>query len=284
MEASRLDDSKRVEYHWRSNHLIDTVQRIHQVDINKGIIFELSEWFYNWWIQWFGKTDYMEQCEAAGVPIPPDFSLGSTEWNHQGSLTTRLIISNKAANVWTWHEPGERGACVALPRGVGGANDLSGIICQGAATGNACFWENRRKGTGTLIPWATETLRINQIQDGSELADNCTRCHQGNNVFIVSPDDPTWCRLLRGGQPGSSCSAMDGTDISNFTLAVETEVNSVNVPNTSIHHSRYTPISGSPPRPNWVNTASVGCGGVCHLGGGSVTPPPMPPTCGVDCY
>jgi len=284
MEASRLADVDRVQYHWRSNYLIDAVQRNYQVNFSHGVIYELSEWFRDWWNQWYGKTDYIEQCEAAGVPIPPNFSPNSSDWTHQGPLTTKLILSSRDANVWTWHESGQRGACVALPRGVGGNSDAAGIICQSATTGNACFWDNRRRGTGAIIPWAAETLIINQMQDGSELATNCTGCHEGNNVFLVSPEDPTWCRLLRGGQPSSACSAIDGTDISNFTLAVETEINSVNVPNTSIHHSRYTPISGSPPRAGWVNDASVGCGGVCHLGGNAVTPPPMPPACGVDCY
>lgn len=281
-EAAKLDDLRRSEYIWRSNYLMNAAQRTGELTVTV-IFIDFFEWFQDWWVTWLTRTAYMNECAAAGVPIPPDFAISGTDWEFQGQLTTKLIAANDDANVWTWHRTGDRGACIALPRGDGSAGSLAGIICQSAETGNACFWDNLPRGGGSRIPWATETLVIRDLQDGSELAENCTGCHRGNNVFLLSPDDPTWCRLLRG-QTSADCAPIAGTDIANFTLAVEATVNPVNVPNTSISHSRYTPYSGTPPRAGWENTETVGCGGVCHLGGSAVTPPPMPPACGVDCY
>jgi len=282
-EAAKLEDARRSGYHWRSNYLMNAAVQTTQLKVTSSIIADLINVFENWWITWLLRTDYMNQCAAEGVPVPPDFAISGTDWEFQGPLSTNLLTPGAVANVWTWHEPGQRGACIALPRGTGGPGSLSGIICQGATTGNACFWDNLPKGSNTRIPWGTETLVIRELQDGSDLAENCTGCHKGNNVFLLAPDDPTWCRLLRG-QTSSACAQIDGTDIANFTLAVEANVNPVNVPNTSIFHSRYTPISGTPARTGWQNNETIGCGGVCHLGGGAVTPPPMPPTCGVDVY
>ncbi len=282
-EAYKLDPERRDTYLWRSNYLSNALLRLEAILITD--LIDLDELISNWWTKWLLRTDYMNDCDAAGVPVPPNLDVNDLDspWKLQGQLTTKLIFTSIDANVWTWHEPGDRGACVALPRGTGGAGSLAGIICQGAGTGNACFWDNLPKGGGTRIPWATEELVIKDLQDGTELAENCTGCHKGNNVFLVSPDDPIWCRLLRG-QTSTECAAIDGTDISNFTLAVEANVRAVNVPNTSIWHARYSPMSGTPSRPGWENNETLGCGGACHLGGTAVAPPPMPPACGVDCY
>ncbi len=283
--AHRLPDELRSGYLWRVDFIRDEMVRQKLVEpkllTDFVIIVEINDWI----IRWFLRTDYMRECAAAGVPVPPDFALTGTAWREQGALSTNLLSPGAVANVWTWNVTGKRGACVALPRGTGGPGSLAGIICQSAETGNACFWDNIRRSDNQRVPWATETLVIRDLKDGSELSETCPACHKGNNVFLVSPDDPTWCKLLRGGQGGSGCSAVNGPGSAGFTLAVEAEVNTVNVPNTSIRHSRYAPYSGTPARPGWVNTEGVGCGGVCHLGsGGSFNLPPMPPSCGVDCY
>jgi hypothetical protein len=104
------------------------------------------------------------------------------------------------AGVFTYHDRTVRGACVALPRESGNAGSPAGIICQSATTGAACFWDNKLRSAGPSAPflgWRNLTLRIADLQDGDNLSDNCTRCHSGNNVYLVTPDDPTWGRLLR---------------------------------------------------------------------------------------
>lgn len=233
------------------------------------------------------QTAYMNDCRNAGVPVPPDFSITGSSWTRQGQLSQNLLSAGNIAEVWTWSPSSGRGACVALPRRRGSSSSspssVAGIICQGATTGNACFWDNLDRATGQMIPWDTQTLRINQLQDGSNLAQNCTSCHRGNNVYLVAPDDPTWCRLLRGGQPGSGCAAPDGADAANLTLQVESAVNPI--PVGGVVHPRYRPLSGMPARDGWVNDENAGCGGTCHLGGDAVrVPSPMPPACNVDCY
>jgi hypothetical protein len=286
--AWRLEDRVRSEYLWRADHLLNA-----NIARDKGFeVFELSEAMIDR-LQGLidiilGRTAYMGDCDRGGVPVPPDFATSGTPWSNQGNLTTNMLSPGAAAQVWTWAHPGRRGACVALPRGTGApGNGLAGIICQGAVTGNACFWDNIDRATGARIPWAGTTLVIRNLQDGTMLAENCTGCHKGNNVYLLAPEDPTWCRLLRGGKPGVSCPAPGGADAANLSLELDGAVNLIHQPGTSLHHASYFPITGTPSRPGWANTAgtSPSCGGICHLDSvGGFTAPPMPPACGTRCY
>lgn len=222
-------------------------------------------------------TPYIAQCRAQDVPIPPDWAETGTAWELQGNLRTgsNLLEPGQDAFVWTYTDPSVRGACIALPRGSGASGSLAGIICQSATTGAACFWDNMPKNDQRrgILGWKNQTLRISDLADGSNLTGVtgiCTNCHRGNNVFLISPDDPTWARVLRGPlvtNPGST-----------FTTRVE--VSSDN----SGGHPRYVPIT----QPGWNNTLlAVGCAGACHEQP-TVAAPPMPPTCaagGVEnCY
>lgn len=270
----RLSDSRRNVYRWRGSHLwrhlvinrdIELDLRVVRwKDILDGLVFNID-------------SDYVQQCRSAGVPIPPTWTPSSTSWGDQGPLQQKMLQAGSNAQVWTWADPAHRGGCVALPRGTGGPGNVAGIICQNADNGNACIWDNISLSTGNILPWATEPLNVNKLQGAPQLASNCTGCHSGNNVFLVSPDDPTWCKLLRGGQPMAGCSAITGPNSHNFTLQVEGVVNQLS------GHSRYTPLSGSPARAGWTNNAEDGCGGACHLNGSPVGPPAMPPACGANC-
>jgi hypothetical protein len=286
--AWRLEDQVRSEYLWRADYILNAhIVRDRDFEIlvpNQGLLERLKVLID----LILGRTPYMGDCDRAGVPVPPDFATTGSLWTHQGNLTTNMLSPGDAAQVWTWAQSSRRGACVALPRGTGApGNGLAGIICQGAASGNACFWDNIDRTTGAPIPWAGATLVIKELQDGTILAENCTNCHKGNNVYLLAPEDPTWCRLLRGGKPGVSCSAPDGADGANLTLQVEGAVNLIHQPGTSMHHASYFPMTGTPARPGWTNTAtaSTTCGGMCHLDSlGTFTPPAMPPACGTRCY
>jgi hypothetical protein len=237
----------------------------------------------------YNATDYIRRCREAGVPIPPDFSTSSRLWQNQGALQTNLLVPGDYAGVYTYHDRSVRGACVALPRGSGDPGSAAGIICQSATTGAACFWDNKLRSGGPGAPfmgWRNLTLRIADLQDGDNLADNCTRCHSGNNVYLVTPDDPTWSRLLRRN--------MAGTDHGNFTLRVRSSTDNSG-PAGSGGPQRYVPISTQ----GWINRSNApGCANGCHEGvtpsimaawsGHPPAPPTMPPACasgGVgNCY
>jgi hypothetical protein len=237
--------------------------------------------------EWLGRltrpvssTDYINRCRAAGVPIPPDFATTSPQWQNQGSLTTNLLGPGEFAGVYTFHDPHVRGACVALPRESGSAGSPSGIICQSATTGAACFWDNKLRSGGPTAPfmgWRNLTLRIADLQNGDNLSDNCTRCHSGNNVYLVTPDDPTWGRLLRR--------TMAGPDYGNFTLRVRNSTDTTS-PAGSGGPFRYVPISSQ----GWVNQGKApGCATGCHEGttndlelryyAHTPAPPAMAPLC-----
>ena len=277
-KAFALNPAIRSKYLWRANHLWRVVKRFEKIELDPRfqriqdllarIILAL-------------QTDYMRECAAAGVPVPPNFALQGTQWRYQGDLSAPMIISASRARVYAWAPPSGRGACLALPRGTGapGTDDLAGIICQSADTGRACFWDSIRRGTTEVIAWRDEPMRIRELADANELA-NCTNCHQGNNVFILSPDDPTWCRLMRGGAMNAGCNPVNAANGQNFTLQVEQPINGVPVPNTSVVHPRYVPISSQ----GWSNSATLGCGATCHLNAsGPPSPTPMPPMCGTAC-
>lgn len=236
-------------------------------------------------------TPYMAQCRAQGVPIPPDWAETGTAWELQGNLRTgtNLLRPGQDAFVWTYTDPAVKGACIALPRGSGGAGSLAGIICQSATTGAACFWDNRKRDDTDpmrqvpTLGWSGKTLIISELKDATNITEPgsgiCPTCHRGDNVFLISPDDPTWAKVLRGPlvtSPGSK-----------FTTRVEASSDNQG------GHPRYIPISSvaeQPPRSGgWgVNTFQAGaCSGSCHEQP-SVSAPPMPPACaagGVEnCY
>jgi hypothetical protein len=284
--AWMLRDQPRSDYLWRADYILNAHiardRELRTLVANPALI----EILRNLIDLLLGRTTYMGDCDRGGVPVPPDFATTGSQWTFQGNLSTNMLDPGAAAQVWTSADSSRRGACIVLPRGTGGPGSLAGIICQGAATGNAYFWDNKDRTTGATIPWANTPLVITNLQDGTMLAENCTGCHRGNNVYLLAPDDATWCRLLRGNRPGVSCPAPGGANAGNLSLEVEGAVNLINQPGTSTHHSRYFPMTGTPSRPGWTNstTTSSGCGGICHLDSlGGFTTPSMPPACGTRC-
>lgn len=136
--------------------------------------------------------DYIETCRDNDVPIPPDW--GSTLWQYQGVATVDFLENDKT-EVWAYKSTSVPGACIALPRWEidpeEGINEISllGIICQSQTTGKACFWDNLSKETGQRITGGTDlTFKISDIKNGNSLAENCTQCHRGKNVFLIHPN------------------------------------------------------------------------------------------------
>lgn len=233
-----------------------------------------------------GDTIYMTSCRRHNVPVPPDWTESTTDWQFQGDLGqgTNLLADSPGENAFVWTYSGPiRGGCIVLPRQGG----LAGIICQGALTGYACFWDNKLRSDGPTaspIGWRGKRLTISDLQDGNMLQENCTECHRGNNVFLMSPDDGTWAKVLRG--------PLVTTPGSTFTTRVERSSD------VREGHPRYIPLSS---QPGWVNSFRSAGGrscAQCHempdLGFGpgqaSGVFPPMPPACvngkstPEDCY
>lgn len=247
---------------WRHNLLLQKIRvdyiqwepRLNQRIIDIMTRLELRSIFENFAAL---STDYVARCRADSVPIPPSWSLAApSTWRYQGLLDNELILASEDTHLWTWEDPHKRGGCILLPRGSG----VAGLICQSATTGKACFWDNlSRTGSGRLN-WNTSTLNVNNLQDGDSLAENCTNCHRGNNVFLISPDNATWKKVIKQWQSTVNAGA-------NFSTRIE---------NAAI--SRYIPISS---QSGWANPSAPSCIG-CHerpAVGFGTTPSPMPPNC-----
>jgi hypothetical protein len=132
---------------------------------------------------------YINECRAAGVPIPPDW--GSPVWVHRGELDIKLISASRDADVYTYESTSPRGMCIALPRSIGSTIGLLGIICMGEDTGNVCFWDNQRDGSSFPI---MEGFRVSlrDFAGGAALDEyvggECTDCHAGENPYIRHRD------------------------------------------------------------------------------------------------
>lgn len=150
---------------------------------------------------------YIEECAAAGVPVPPDW--GDTAWKGNGWLDPdkNLLVlyieslgSSTAPNakVFYYESSNPKGVCIALPRTFdnGGVQTL-GIICQGD-NGKACFWDN---STFTLSS-INESKPLLDFTGGADLVGKgggvCTSCHAGENVFIIHPNTALDLTTSRG--------------------------------------------------------------------------------------
>jgi len=143
------------------------------------------------------STGYMNRCVNNGVPLPPDY--GSPLWDFIGKGGTGFIYA------YAPNEPA--GACMALARPfTPGGNNVGqiGIICNGYDSGNACFWDRRVVEYDRFNqPTIRDTIQVNEntgssprivaidgefIQGAPDFPDEqCTRCHQGENPYIVEP-------------------------------------------------------------------------------------------------
>lgn len=177
-------------------------------------------------------TTYANTCRENNVPVPPDWPSGPTgSWTR---LTPALpwqynfLQSGPDTEVWTYEPPllpsgdapPNEGLCYALPRKHEEHISLLGIICQSKRTGKACFWDNidigaERDESGNFprITGADVVLRIAEIKNGSNLAENCTACHRGSNAFLIHPNTVLGTPLNR--QPDTRYSPIGQSSWSN---------------------------------------------------------------------
>lgn len=132
-------------------------------------------------------VDYIMQCAAAGVPIPPDW--GDPLWVSNGTLSGEFIKPSQEAEVFTYVSAGRdapEGACIALPRSVGDTIKLLGIICLGKKSSKACFWDYPGSiKKGVIVPLTRfPGGPILECQGGGV----CTDCHAGENPFVIHPN------------------------------------------------------------------------------------------------
>jgi hypothetical protein len=67
-----------------------------------------------------------------------------------------------------------------------GTINFLGVICQGKESGKACFWDNKSNETGQQIrKMNLQDFDITKFQNGDQLAEDCTQCHRGENVYLV---------------------------------------------------------------------------------------------------
>lgn len=270
LEATLVEaDAKlRARYRWRARTVFDhfIAQRPKLLDhIHADLLSILRDLFRDLPRE-PGNPHYAQECRERGVPVPPDWAESGTAWQRQGTLTSNLLQPGQHAEVWTYQDPAIPGGCIALPRGSGDPGSPAGIICQGA-TGYACFWDNilASEPMERFMGWRGRTLVISELKNGSNLDSPCTTCHRGNNVFNISPDDPTWGRVLR---------ALPTT--TSFTTQLTSS------PDTYLGRPRYVPYTAATPRAGWNNPlpASTACGGCHEYHPATFSPPsPMPPAC-----
>jgi hypothetical protein len=133
---------------------------------------------------------YVEECRAAGVPIPPDW--GSTQWVSQGQLARKFISQSLDADLNAFQGDKADGVCMALPRASGNSIKLLGVICMARKTNKTCFWDNQKNDLQFDISKGS-SVPLSDFSGGADLEGGsggvCTDCHAGENPFIVHPGD-----------------------------------------------------------------------------------------------
>lgn len=153
---------------------------------------------------------YIDECKAAGVPIPPTINVmdpaGLAGWKSQGFIPTgNQFIVGSPAEVRTYRSTSPEGMCYALPRYTDATlstASLDGVICMGKQSSKVCFWDNQWTVNGTVqsfgIPAGTQipigvpsTVGGKYQAGGKEIEFGpggvCTDCHAGENPFIIHP-------------------------------------------------------------------------------------------------
>lgn len=153
---------------------------------------------------------YINECMAAGVPIPPTINMmdpaGLAGWKSQGFIPQAdQFIVGTPAEVRTYQSTSPEGMCIALPRFTDATlstASLDGVICMGKQSSKVCFWDNQWTvggmvksfpiPAGTQIPIGVPSTPGGKYQAGGKEIEFgpgnvCTDCHAGENPYIIHP-------------------------------------------------------------------------------------------------
>ncbi len=182
----------------------DVLKRIESLPIKKAGAQVLS-------ITTNSGQAYIDECRAAGVPIPPTInvldSTGLAGWKSQGFIPQAdQFIVGTPAEVRTFKSTAPEGMCIALPRYTDAtlsSASLDGVICMGKQSSKVCFWDNQWTvggevktfpiPAGTPIPIGVPSVPGGLYQAGGKEIEFgpgqvCTDCHAGENPFIIHPN------------------------------------------------------------------------------------------------
>jgi hypothetical protein len=210
-DAAKLDSiNGALRWHYLDN--IDTRKPGLDIKRRKGVASDIAEKLEAGGIKVLYKTtagggEYIRECAAAGVPVPPPvFSAG---WTNRGAISNPFLSAGARAEVMHFTSTTPPGVCLALPRykSTGGGNFsnkafLFGLICLGTVSNKACFWDNPR---GTEFERGVP-VDISEFVGGVDLVANnqgvCSDCHAGENPYVVHPDNPPFSGLTASILPG----------------------------------------------------------------------------------
>ena len=155
---------------------------------------------------------YIDECSAAGVPIPPRINLmdpaGLAGWKSQGFIPqAEQFIVGTPAELRSFRSTSPEGMCYALPRYTDATLStvmLDGVICMGKVSSKVCFWDNQwinpdtgliddfEFPAGTQIPIGVPDAPGGKYQAGGKEIEFgpgavCTDCHAGENPYIIHP-------------------------------------------------------------------------------------------------
>ena len=147
---------------------------------------------------------YVSECVAAGVPIPPDV-LGPN-WTNLGVVDQPFEAPGLEAELWAWTSQSPQGICLALPRWTTASPTAPseaaplGVICFGTAADKACFFDSANNTpAGTYLRSNTAGFPFSSLLGGLDLNFNaqgvCTDCHAGQNPFVVHPEKQAFSQL-----------------------------------------------------------------------------------------
>ena len=135
-----------------------------------------------------GGEKYVQECAAAGVPIPPPSF--SDAWDRRGILIDEFLSPNEQAEVMMFTSDKPAGVCIGLPRFIGGGDDIDvfGVICLGTLTSKACFWDNPNAVTFQRDVQHPITDFVGGFDLDANAQGVCSDCHAGENPFVVHPE------------------------------------------------------------------------------------------------
>jgi hypothetical protein len=161
---------------------------------------------------------YIDECRANGVPIPPPVGkldpTGTAGWKSLGFISKDAqFIVNTPAELRVFTSGNPAGMCFTLPRYMDDSKQtviIDGVICLGQNSSKVCFWDNQmpvsdgKGGTKGIsfefsvteqIPIGVPDLKLDPkgryLAGGFDLNNGtggvCTDCHAGENPYIVHP-------------------------------------------------------------------------------------------------